>query len=100
MNFFKKIFRKTSSVATTNKNNTTNVKDFIQKHKTIDLTLINKYYDPTGNPSKENPQTDVIDGKRINFAIEGYYNNPEINLFAKFDTDKTWTLIHTMDGDH
>jgi len=99
VNFFKKIFRKTSSVANTNKNNI-NVKDFITQYLKIDNDLLLKYYNQKVKPSMKTPQTDIIGSKKISFYIDGHHVQGDVDLYAKFNNDKTWTLIYTMEGDH
>jgi hypothetical protein len=80
--------------------NNISVKYFITKNLIINDNLLLKYYNPQGNTSKENPQTDIIGSKKISFYIDGHHVQGDVDLYAKFNNDKTWTLIYTMEGDH
>lgn len=78
--------------------NEINVKDFIKSNLTINDKLVLNYYNM--KQSQSEPVTETINNKKIHFYTNGHHAQGDVDLFAKFDNDKTWTFIYTMDGDH
>jgi hypothetical protein len=78
--------------------NEINVKDFIKSNLQINDKLVLKYY--SIKQSQNNPVIETINNKTIHFYTIGHHVQGDVDLFAKFYNDKSWTLIYTMEGDH